>query len=115
MNRSGKRGCILRTEQITHPSIQDMKNGIGDQCARARPANRVFGVEFTADGRERDADACLVNEADDVRDGEDGEDDEEFFAGEVVGLVEDDGVGGGSTLGYCCGCCCPGWHLEWIL
>lgn len=89
-----------------------MENRIRNQRARAGPANRVFGVEFAADGRERDADACLVDEADDVRDGEDGEDDEEFFAGEVVDLVEDDCVGGGSSLGYCGGCCCPRRHFE---
>lgn len=92
-----------------------MEYRVRNQRARAGPANCVFGVEFAADGRECDADAGLVDEADDVRDGEDGEDDEEFFPGEVVGLVEDDGVGGGSSLGYVCGCCCPRRHLECVL
>jgi hypothetical protein len=82
------------TKQVTNPPIENLKNSIRNQRARARPTNSILGIKIPPYSRQRNTDARLVHKAGKVRYSECGKDDDEFLPGKQISLVEDGGFGG---------------------
>jgi hypothetical protein len=103
--RNGREIHRLAAKDVGEAAVEHLESGVGEQGRGSRPGDGVLGVEVGGDGGEGGGYAVLVDEVDEEGHGEDAEDDDEFAAGEEVGLVVEGllGLGDGDAAGH--GCC----------